>query len=377
MSSIKKNLSIIHTYKNALPFSNGGVEKVIDTLATAQASKRHKVTVFATSSQSKNKAISFNGYILEIYKSIFEFASTPISIKWFWKLSLAIRKADVVYLHYPYPLADLVCLLLSNSQKLIIFYHSDIIHQHPLLKFMYEPLKRLTFNRTNVIVYTSPKYPANSATLSRYKRKSFCIPLGIKDYSGQTIIRPDINFDFSKRYLIFIGAARKYKGLDILLRAISELPFPTLFVGGGKDLKKLMNKALEIGATNAHFAGELGEREKHFCIKHSVACVLPSNRRTEAFGLSLLEAAMWSKPLISCEIGTGTSYTNINETTGFVVKPNCHLALRTAILELMTNPEIADKLGRNARIRYEENFVENFMVEGHAALLNKIFAKCE
>ena len=41
--------------------------------------------------------------------------------------------------------------------------------------------------------------------------------------------------------------------------------------------------------------------------------------------LSLLEGAMYGKPLISCEIGTGTSYININGETGFILSgDNCY-----------------------------------------------------
>ena len=45
------------------------------------------------------------------------------------------------------------------------------------------------------------------------------------------------------------------------------------------------------------------------CLLHlSRGFVFPSHLRSEAFGMSLVEAAMCGKPMVSCEIGTGTSF---------------------------------------------------------------------
>ena len=49
------------------------------------------------------------------------------------------------------------------------------------------------------------------------------------------------------------------------------------------------------------------------------ALTFPSHLRSEAFGISLLEAAMFGKAMISTEIGTGTSYVNVDGETGLVV----------------------------------------------------------
>ena len=48
--------------------------------------------------------------------------------------------------------------------------------------------------------------------------------------------------------------------------------------------------------------------------------VLPSIFKSEAFGIVLLEAMANGIPLISTELGTGTSYVNSDGETGYVVK---------------------------------------------------------
>ena len=84
--------------------------------------------------------------------------------------------------------------------------------------------------------------------------------------------------------------------------------------------------------------------------------IFPSNLRSEAFGIALLEAALFGKPMISCEIGTGTSYVNKNKITGLVVKPNSPIELRNAMQYLLDNKKVSENMGRQAMVRAKELF---------------------
>ncbi|WP_225246636.1 MULTISPECIES: glycosyltransferase [Rhizobium/Agrobacterium group] len=56
--------------------------------------------------------------------------------------------------------------------------------------------------------------------------------------------------------------------------------------------------------------------------------------RSEAFGLALVEAARAGKPMISCEIGTGTSFVNKHGETAYTIPPNDVASLSDAMLSL-------------------------------------------
>jgi glycosyltransferase involved in cell wall biosynthesis len=75
----------------------------------------------------------------------------------------------------------------------------------------------------------------------------------------------------------------------------------------------------------------------------------PSHLRSEAFGISLLEGAMYGKPMISSEIGTGTTYINIDQQTGLVVPPSDPQALREAMRTLWDDPQLAQEMGSAPR----------------------------
>jgi len=104
----------------------------------------------------------------------------------------------------------------------------------------------------------------------------------------------------------------------------------------------------ETGLSNIHFLGFLPDEDKVALLTLCYAVLFPSHLRSEAFGISLLEGAMYGKPLISSEIGTGTSFINIANETGFVVPPSDPLALRQAMQTLWQNPEMASEMGRKA-----------------------------
>jgi rhamnosyl/mannosyltransferase len=114
--------------------------------------------------------------------------------------------------------------------------------------------------------------------------------------------------------------------------------------------------AQELGASNVLFAGQVTDEEKVALIKRCRAMVLPSHLRSEAFGMVLVEAAMLGRPMVSCEIGTGTSYVNLDGETGFVVPPEDPDALAEALGILLVDNSLATRLGLGARTRYERMF---------------------
>lgn len=86
----------------------------------------------------------------------------------------------------------------------------------------------------------------------------------------------------------------------------------------------------------------------------------------------LVEAAMFGRPLISCEIGTGTSYVNAHEETGFVVAPESPQALRHAMTALLLDDGLAATMGRASRSRYERLFSGPVLGRAYAALFREV-----
>ena len=86
----------------------------------------------------------------------------------------------------------------------------------------------------------------------------------------------------------------------------------------------------------------------------------------------LVEAAMFGRPLISCEIGTGTSYVNAHEETGFVVEPESPAALALAMNTLLNDDALSARMSDGARKRYEKLFSGPALGRAYADLFREI-----
>ena len=269
------------------------------------------------------------------------FASTPFGRSLYRQYRCLVRHCDFVHFHFPYPIADLFYLLRGIDKPALVTYHSDIVKQKYLF-FFYKPLMHAFLSRIKCIVATSPNYLASSPVLQRYKEKVRIIPLGIAPAdtrergnapspAGASVSRIEkwkrlVGQDF----FFFVGVFRYYKGLHYLLQAAKLTNYRFVLAGSGPLEHSIKEYKLKHRLDNVHLVGKISEEDKNALLSLCKAVVFPSHLRSEAFGITLLEGAMHGKPLVSCEIGTGTSYVNLDGETGFVVPPRNPYALAQA-----------------------------------------------
>ncbi|BDB21282.1 hypothetical protein cym2001_46470 [Pseudomonas sp. CYM-20-01] len=179
------------------------------------------------------------------------------------------------------------------------------------------------------------------------------------------------------RFFLFVGVLRYYKGLKFLLQAIEGQVWPLLIVGGGPLERDLMQMAAERNLHNVQFIGQVSEQEKVNLIHACYAVVFPSHLRSEAFGISLLEAAMFGKPMICSEIGTGTSFINQHGVSGLVVPPRDALAMRVAMRQLWESSALAAQYGKAARVRYLKIFTSQSMGDDYMRVYSELARSSE
>jgi glycosyltransferase involved in cell wall biosynthesis len=243
-----------------------------------------------------------------------------------------------------------------------------------LLKF-YRPLKRKFLASMDRIVATSPNYLATSDVLGKFANKVVVIPIGLDKATYPALMPDRLQYWRDKvgcKFFLFVGVIRYYKGLHILLEAAKGTNCHIVIVGAGPIEQELKIKATELGFHNIHFLGFLPDEDKVALLELCYGMVFPSHLRSEAFGISLLEGAMYGKPMISCEIGTGTTFINIADETGLVVPPSDPLALRQAMRYLWEHPEEAAEMGRRAEDRYWKYFTGNQMVMSYVDLYKNL-----
>ncbi len=280
--------------------------------------------------------------------------------------------ADVVHHHAPWPFGDLLHILSGCDKPVVITWHSDVVRQK-LLGLACAPLRDSMLRRARAVIATSPAYARTSPVLSRpdVAAKLRVIPPGMHDRSSPSASAATMTGHPAVRgpFFLFLGALRYYKGVPFLVQAARESEVPVVICGAGDDREL---RRMARGCSHIVFAGHVGEEEKWDLLRSCRALVLPSHLRSEAYGMVLVEAAMCGKPMISCEIGTGTSFINKDRETGLVVEPGSPAALASAMKLLLKDQALCEKFGRAARERYEELFDGRRATEAHLHLYQEV-----
>ena len=369
-----ENLKVLHFFKTSLLDSHGGVEKFIDTLCKDTYDLGVKNIFFTLRKKYNNKEVKFKKYSIINAKEDFYFFSTGFSISALFEFKKLSKNADLIHYHFPNPFADILHFISGNKKPFLITYHSDIIKQRYLL-FIYKFLMNKFLIKSNKIVVTSQNYFKSSIYLNRYKNKVRVIPIGI-DLNTYPKINKKIIDNYKKQFkepfFLFVGALRYYKGLEFALKAIKNTNFKFVIAGDGDNKSKLVKLANNLKLDNVNFLGEISEEEKVCLLKLCKCFLFPSNKRSEAFGIALLEAAAFGKPMISCDIGTGTSFVNIHNETGIVIKPNSALEIRKAMDFIISNPDISKSMGKNSKKRYLNLFTADKQAKNYLEIYKEI-----
>lgn len=372
-------MKVLHVYRTYYPDPPGGLQQAIRQIAAGCQALGVQSRVFTLSPQPLPQDISRPEALVSRSRSWWAPASCDLGGLHAFRLYRdCMEWADVVHFHYPWPFADLLNMLVPTRKPKVMTYHSDIVKQKVLGK-LYQPLMRYTLADMDAVVATSPPYAQTSSVLTQRvsAAKLHVIPLCMGDalQEGASSRYTDIIERLllgSRPYVLSLGVLRYYKGLHILLEAARQLNGNVVLAGSGPEEGPLRELVQTMGLNNVIFAGQVSEEDKHTLLKHCTALTLPSHLRSEAFGMVLLEAAMHSRPLITCEIGTGTSFVNQHGETGFVVPPEDPQRLAEAINTLLDQPVLAKTMGHNARRRYETHFTPEVMAGAYTTLYQRL-----
>lgn len=367
-------IKVLHFFKTYSPDTMGGIEQVIFQLAEGGAAYGIAPEVLYLSPRGAARGETVGHHVAHRSKLDLHLASTGLSWSAIGDFAELAEQADVVHYHFPWPFMDVAHFAARIRKPSVVSYHSDVVKQRLLLK-LYAPLMHRFLGSVDRIVAASPNYVETSPVLQRHSGRVSVIPYGL-DRSTYPNPSPE-RLDFwrgrlGERFFLFVGALRYYKGLDYLLEAVRGTDMTVAVVGTGLEEQKLHEQVQQPGFGNLHLLGGLPDEDKAALLTLCHAFVFPSHLRSEAFGISLLEGAMYGKALISCEIGTGTTFINVADETGLVVPPRDSSALRQAMLRLQHEPELAARMGRKAAQRFEELFRAESMLSAYADLYREL-----
>lgn len=367
-------MRILHCFKGYRPNLEGGVIEVIHQLGVGAIQRGHQARVLvAGPERCVGSQDGIEVFREPIWPSIRDVGLTRAFIRKFHDLA---SDSDIVHYHGPWPTIDAVQLLRPPRVPTVMTHHSDLVGRNPLLipcRF----LQRLAVRQIDAVVATSTAYAKSSPVLRNCASTLATIPIGIDPSSvvwanAESVER--IRRQVGKPFILFVGVLRPYKGLGTLVEAARRSRHPVIVAGDGPLRTTLERAAAELGRDRLRLLGTVSAEERSAWLQASSGLVLPSEMRSEAFGVVLLEAAAHTRPQISTEIGTGTSWVNVDGQTGFVVPPRDPRALAAAIDRLCSDAKLARRLGENALRRFNECFTRDRMVDAYMGLYASLVA---
>jgi glycosyltransferase involved in cell wall biosynthesis len=380
-------MRVLHVYKDYYPVL-GGIENHLRLVAEEQARRGLDVSVLVTNTARGTSVTTSNGVRIIRASRLAHVASTPLSLDFLSHLRR--EPADVIHLHFPYPPGEVGAWLLRADVPTVITYHSDVVRQKRILR-LYAPLLERVLQHVDRIIVGSPQYLESSDYLRQLRDKCSIIPFGIdmapflQPNAAANVIRarfqqpaPDGQLGVTaarsgadhrppsdaRPLVLFVGRLRYYKGVEYLIEAMRDVDAILLIVGIGPMAEVWQELVRNLNLTDRiFFEGEVPDVELPAYYQIADLFVLPASHRSEAFGLVQLEAMATSTPVVSTELGTGTSFVNLDGVTGLAVPPRDSQALSQAIRRLLEQPGLRRQMGERGQQRVLERFTVDRMVD--------------
>jgi glycosyltransferase involved in cell wall biosynthesis len=282
------------------------------------------------------------------------------------------ERADCVVLHEPNPPAGLVLVLRTPGPRLIVWHHSDIVRP-AWAPATYGRVQRALHRRADCVIVAAPAM-AHSAAVA-HARRIEVVPYGIAlgGTSGEAdAVRASLA-GVGRPRVLFVGRLVYYKGLSVLLEAMTKIDGVLLIAGQGPLAGELRVRAAAFGlAGRVTFLEGLSDDAIRGLYRACEVCVLPSTERTEAFGLVQVEAMAAGIPVVSTDLPTGVPWVNVNGETGLVVPVGDVEALAAALRRLLADRALRARLGQAGRRRAEQHFAEPLMIERFVEIVESV-----
>lgn len=250
---------------------------------------------------------------------------------------------------------------LSKTTKRISIVHNMIPHER---KFYDKLANRIFLKHNDGFVVLSDAVLQDLLLLkpdAKYLRIDHPVynQFGDKVERGKALSELNLNPEFN--YLLFFGFIRDYKGLDLLLEAMRDLPeeYHLIIAGevyGSFDKYKKIIDSAGLGDRIHLFNQYIGDKQVKYFFSAADVCVLPYRSATQS-GITAI-AQHFELPVIATDVG-GLKENVLHEENGLIVSaPHPHL-IGNAIKHYF-NGELRSKFEAKILASKEKNSWKNF-----------------
>lgn len=188
-------------------------------------------------------------------------------------------------------------------------------------------------------------------------------------------LRKTLKLPQDKKIIFFHGRLSNEKGVDTLLKAVTQLDksrYHLVIAGTGKPATVAQYKAFVIANQLVGNVTFLGFKNNILALlPQARVCVLPSTA-PEASGIACLEALMCGRPLITTANGAQREYVTDN-LNGLIVEPGNFMQLAFLINSLLDDDARCASLGRNAKEYFDKNLHYDLFYDKLTGLYKSLF----
>ena len=189
----------------------------------------------------------------------------------------------------------------------------------------------------------------------------------------KSMVRRILGLSADAWVIAVLAILKEEKGHRYLLEAMRSVTsrygdVHVLLIGSGPLRDELQKYVEHLNMEDkVHFLGN--RRDVPELLAASDLFVLPS--LWEGLSMALLEAMASAKPIVATAV-SGTTQVLVAKETGLIVPPRNSSELSKAIVQLLSNPEQAQKMGQTAKRRVETSYSAHKQAEKYLVLYNSL-----
>jgi glycosyltransferase involved in cell wall biosynthesis len=302
------------------------------------------------------------------------------------KLAWLARRegAEIVAAHEPIP-AVIAGLARRCDRSRPAVFHRHHTSLHP----MGARLGRWATRMCDMIIATSTATADHASQVEGHPRSNIRIVYTAANHSRPvresetSELRTALGLERDAAVISVVAELRPEKGLDTLFEAaspvraalsqprtaLSHQPVHIVIAGDGPARANLERHARSCPIP-VHFVGHQEDVWPWFAMGDVFA--MPSYY--ESLGVAALEAMAAERPVVASAV-EGINETVVHQRTGLLVPPRNPAALAAALIEVITDRDMARRMGSAGRVRFERYFTTNAMVHGWLACYNEVLAR--
>lgn len=289
-------------------------------------------------------------------KSDMAFGNKRLSLDYVRQVRRLASEYDCALIHLPNPVAVAAALAFWRK-PVILLWHADI-PQVPI-RVATAPLDRALIRQAKVVLGPTPIHLARSHQADAIAGKDVVIAYpfdrgNVPQATGTTEFARRLEaFRGPRKLSISIGRLVPYKGFDVLIDAARDFgdELAAVIVGTGPEQENLFRRITAAGVGDrVMLAGSLSAAELGDALALAHIGCMPSVTAAEMYGMAQVECMTAGLPMVSTNLDrSGVSYVNRDGETGLIVPPGDAKALAQAMLQLVRDPVLRQRLAEGAR----------------------------